>query len=120
AASKGASLAVEGCANVRIGSGTHTLRAVPGARTGFDLDQISLASIPSAGVRGSTAPRTHVTRDGSTSIDARVTNATKPFWLVLGESFNKGWHAEVNGRDLGAPRLVDGIANGWRVDPGNR
>jgi hypothetical protein len=49
-----------------------------------------------------------------------VTGASEPFWLVLGESFNKGWHAEVNGQDLGAPRLVDGIANGWRVDPGDR
>jgi arabinofuranan 3-O-arabinosyltransferase len=38
-------------------------------------------------------------------------------WLVLGQSFNNGWHATVNGHDLGAPQLVDGMSNGWRVNP---
>jgi hypothetical protein len=51
------------------------------------------------------------------SYDLRVDGATQPFWLVLGQSLNDGWHASVNGRDLGAPTLVDGYANGWRVDP---
>lgn len=39
-----------------------------------------------------------------------------PSWLVLGESFNEGWRAWCDGRSLGAPRVVDGFANGWRVD----
>jgi hypothetical protein len=51
------------------------------------------------------------------SYDLRVDGATSPFWLVLGQSLNDGWHASVNGHDLGAPTLVDGYANGWRVDP---
>jgi hypothetical protein len=36
---------------------------------------------------------------------------------VLGESFNQGWRATVNGHDLGSPQLVDGMSNGWRVTP---
>jgi hypothetical protein len=43
-----------------------------------------------------------------------------PSWLVLGESYNRGWSAECNGRSLGAPRVVDGFASGWRVTPGCR
>jgi hypothetical protein len=40
-----------------------------------------------------------------------------PSWLVLGESYNRGWRAECDGRSLGGPRVVDGFANGWRVGP---
>lgn len=36
-----------------------------------------------------------------------------PARLVLAESFNRGWHAECDGRDLGEPRPIDGFANGW-------
>ena len=47
-----------------------------------------------------------------------VTTATKPFWLVLGESQSPGWQAHVvGGRDLGGSQLVDGYANGWLVTP---
>jgi hypothetical protein len=49
--------------------------------------------------------------------DVRV-NVVEPSWLVLGESYNRGWHAECDGRSLGEPRVVDAFANGWRVDPG--
>jgi arabinofuranan 3-O-arabinosyltransferase len=41
-----------------------------------------------------------------------------PSWLVLGESYNRGWRAECNGRSLGKPSVIDGFANGWRVSPG--
>jgi hypothetical protein len=58
-----------------------------------------------------------VTKSGETSFDLRVSDATKPFWLVLGQSLSPGWKATVGGTDLGAPKLVDGYANGWLVDP---
>ena len=38
-----------------------------------------------------------------------------PAWLVLGESFNRGWRAYCNGRSLGGPQVIDGFANGWRA-----
>ncbi len=41
-----------------------------------------------------------------------------PAWLVLGESFNRGWTATCDGEDLGEPRPIDGFANGWRIDRG--
>jgi hypothetical protein len=41
-----------------------------------------------------------------------------PSYLVLGQSFDKGWRATCDGRDLGAPRVRQGYANAWPVEPG--
>jgi hypothetical protein len=41
--------------------------------------------------------------------------ATGPSWLVLGESYAVGWRARCDGRDLGAPRPMQGYANAWPV-----
>jgi hypothetical protein len=62
-----------------------------------------------------------VGQQNATSLDlklAHVTPSTPPFELVMGQSINAGWTATVNGHGLGVPVLVDGFANGWRVDPG--
>jgi arabinofuranan 3-O-arabinosyltransferase len=45
-------------------------------------------------------------------------NVEGPSWLVLGESYDKGWRAHCNGHDLGAPVPIEGYANGWLVDRG--
>jgi hypothetical protein len=47
-----------------------------------------------------------------------VVHLDGPSWLVLGESYNRGWRARCNGRDLGAPSPIQGYANGWLVEPG--
>jgi hypothetical protein len=44
----------------------------------------------------------------------------RPAWLVLAEGYDRGWRAWCDDRPLGAPRVVDGYANGWRVSPGCR
>jgi hypothetical protein len=43
-----------------------------------------------------------------------------PSYLVLGQSFDKGWRATCDGRDLGAPRVLQGYANAWPVERGCR
>jgi hypothetical protein len=54
----------------------------------------------------------------ATSVQVTVHDPTKPFWMVLGQSTNAGWHAETGtGKDLGAPQLIDGYGNGWLVTP---
>jgi arabinofuranan 3-O-arabinosyltransferase len=137
AAVNGAPLTVEACdptggtaAPIHLRAGAHTLRAVPGTHTGLNLDSLVLASNSGGGAialeapvdtlatTGVAAPLVDVTSNGETTIKARVHGATEPFWLVLGQSFNKGWQATVNGHDLGRPQLVDGMSNGWHVDPG--
>jgi hypothetical protein len=59
-------------------------------------------------------------RMGRGSYDDVRVDVQRPSWLVLGESYNRGWRAECGGRSLGPPRVVDGFANGWRVGPGCR
>jgi hypothetical protein len=43
-----------------------------------------------------------------------------PSYLVLGQSFDKGWRATCDGDDLGAPQILQGYANAWPVDRGCR
>ncbi|CAB5001409.1 unannotated protein [freshwater metagenome] len=49
----------------------------------------------------------------------KITNATpsEPLWIVLGQSQSAGWSASIDGESLGASKLVDGYANGWRLTP---
>jgi hypothetical protein len=62
-------------------------------------------------------PAVTVLSQGRTSGRVRVTApSAAPFWLVLGQSLDKGWTAHVDGGpSLGAPRRIDGYANGWLV-----
>jgi arabinofuranan 3-O-arabinosyltransferase len=87
----------------------------------------------------STAPQVRVVDQRSTAIDLSVSGlgsgggvggagvggggsgaggGRAPFDLVLGQSINAGWEASVvGGSSLGPPVLIDGFANGWRIDP---
>ncbi len=118
-----------------LGPGTHTLRSTLGQLSGFDIDQLALDSAPGGGPMPlasptdlaaptvAPAPQVAVTSETATSLDLSVTGVgpgatASPFDLVLGESNNTGWKAAVvGGSSLGPPILVDGFANGWRVDP---
>jgi hypothetical protein len=44
--------------------------------------------------------------------------ATGPSWLVLGQSYDTHWKASCDGRNLGAPRPMQGYANAWPIDAG--
>ena len=101
-----------------------------GAReTGFDIDRLVMRS--AAGGDADTAggplvdptdqeprPEMEVTAQGRTTVDVSVPEAKDDFWLILGQSYNAGWHATADGKDLGAPTLVNGYANGWKVPAG--
>ncbi len=115
-----------------LGPGSHHLVATLGSTTGLDLDQLVLDSSPGGGPESADtagavvppptppAPAVQVESRHTTSMQVRITapegsSSTGPFWLVLGESLNRGWHASLDGRSLGPPQLVDGFANGWLV-----
>jgi hypothetical protein len=59
----------------------------------------------------------HENHGGRTGVRVDVRG---PSWLVLAQSYDKGWRARCDGRDLGAPRPLQGYANGWPVDRGCR
>jgi hypothetical protein len=64
------------------------------------------------------APEVRVVRTGRTQSRVEIEAADEPYWLVLGQTQNRGWNADVRGGpDLGGSQLVDGFANGWLVDP---
>ena len=115
---------------LQLASGKHELDAKPGQLTAIQLDRLVLASaaggdpgtvaggkvtgLAAAGV----APKLTIVHNGRTKISVKVTGATAPFWLVLAESHNAGWQATLHGSgSLGGSALVDGFANGWRIDP---
>ncbi len=124
-------------AGLTLGRGDHTVRSVPGTRSGIDVDGLVLGSdaggaAMTLGARGelprsvtrppappAATPRVRVTSTGSTKIELAVSGASRgtPFWLVLGQSSNAGWEASVAGKDVGGSTLVNGYANGWLVHP---
>ena len=137
---------------ITLAAGPHVVQTVAGHNppcantpttcTGWNIDQLSLDSAAGGGVgaaafpTASGTPQLPATQPGpaatvaatSVHIDAhgaKVTHATEPFELVLGQSVNKGWKAVAtpgpgaapgsHAVDLGRSQLVDGFANGWQV-----
>ena len=119
---------LESCgAPLALPSGRTLLRTSEGRLSGIDVDLLALASSSGGGPGVDTlatpppaapaAPKTTTTTTGRLTSDVAVTNAQDPYWVVLGQSHNDGWHATLNGKDLGPPTLINGFANGWRIDP---
>jgi hypothetical protein len=117
-----------------LGPGTHVLRSTLGQVSGFDIDQLALDSAPGGAAMPlssptslaappvSPSPAVRVVSQTSTTIHLSVTGVSAgagqpPVNLILGESINAGWQATVVGAGtLGDPVLIDGFANGWRLD----
>ena len=127
-ASRALSLKVCEQANgLELPKGRQNLLTADGGITGFNVDQLVLRSEAGGKADQSTGvlipaptgtqPVLKVTSNERTKITVKGTGATKPFWLVLGQSQSDGWQATVNGHNLGTSTLVDGYANGWRVTP---
>ncbi len=121
-------------AGLHLGAGTHVLEAANGHTTGWNLDELALDSAGGGGTEPDVSPTALVapavpsgvptaraTSQSATTIHVKVSGVSAtagPFYLVLGESINRGWTATVDGGpSLGAPELMDGFANGWIVNP---
>jgi hypothetical protein len=129
---------------IRLSAGEHVLQTAVGHTTtsGWNVDQLVLDSDAGGGpaaaptVTPSGEPSVAATQAGraptvsvqSVHIDtetAKVTGASSPFELVLGQSLNSGWQAiarpgpgapaGTSSVDLGTPQLIDSFANGWAV-----
>ncbi|HMJ94930.1 MAG TPA: hypothetical protein VK486_03710, partial [Thermoleophilaceae bacterium] len=116
----GRPLRLRGCGSVTLPAGESSVASVAGEV--FRADQVRLASAAPAPVANAAAPRVtdpgegwNGSRDG-----VRIALNGSPAWLVLAESWSKGWHAYCAARggeerDLGAPKPIDGFASGWRA-----
>lgn len=93
-----------------------TVAAAPPS-TAPDPSSGAAPAAPGAPRPRSGAPAVTVTDESRWTSSLRITGARDPFWLVLGQSYNEGWRATADGRDLGTPELVDGYANAWFIRP---
>jgi len=126
-----------GVPTVSLDAGRHELRTQAGNRFGFDVDRLTVASLPggepwstldafggitdagaAVAATSEPAPKVQVLEAGRAKTRVRVTGASEPFWLVLGQSNNPGWRATADGDELGESTLADGYGNGWLVRPG--
>jgi arabinofuranan 3-O-arabinosyltransferase len=108
---------------LRLAAGRRDVITAPGATTGVDVDRLVLGSSPDRGApapsgRRARPPKVTFHDTSRSSLQARITGATEPFWLVLGQSQSDAWKAQVKGGpSLGTSTLIDGYANGWWIDP---
>ncbi len=123
------SLPIEPCGSGAVGltldAGEHIVRSTPGIDTGIDIDRLVLPSEAGGGPLATADLPSQVPLGPEVTVDAQLAvestgslrGSSEPYWLVMGQSWSNGWHAQVGGHDLGTPTLIDGYANGWYVDP---
>ena len=111
----GRPLRADACSGpARMGDGVQRVRSEAATFT------VDLLRLHSAAPRPAPAPASpgRVVDAGDlhgSSVDGVRLALERPAWLVLGQSFSKGWRASCDGRDLGEPRTVNAYANGWRA-----
>jgi hypothetical protein len=102
---------------LRLPAGTQRVRARAGRLRVDKLLLTSPAPAPVARASGRPGRVTNVGRPGRGKRDGVRLSLHAPAWLVLGESFARGWRASCDGHSLGPPVPLDGYANAWRVGP---
>jgi arabinofuranan 3-O-arabinosyltransferase len=120
-------LTIAGCDDaadgIGLSAGEHVLRTAVGRDDGIDVDRLTLRSAPGGaaalddGAPPPPGPPAAVDHAGRVDYDVTVTDVDGPFWLAVGQSWNEGWEATADGRDLGPPQVIDGYGAGWLVDP---
>jgi arabinofuranan 3-O-arabinosyltransferase len=102
---------------VELAEGSHHIRAEPG----WDVNLLRLTS---PGLEASTVPppgpRLTVVSSTPTRMVIQAPAAPSPYYLVLGQGYDRRWTAAMDGRSLGPPILVDGYSVGWRVEDAGR
>ena len=119
-------LALELCSgSLALSRGSHRIVSARGWDTGIDVDRLVLDSSragqprpPGRLVHPAPAGAQVIVRGSSDShFDLRARTDGHPFWLVLGQSHNRGWRPTALGRTFGPPTLVNGYANAWLIHP---
>jgi arabinofuranan 3-O-arabinosyltransferase len=114
----GAPLPVEPCVPTVTLAGSVVASSVDSGLP-LDLDRLVLDDGAGAAAADESKNPGAVVDGGRFERTVTVTGCPDGCWLVFGEGFNTGWSARVDGRDLGAPVLIDGGFNGWWLDGGS-
>lgn len=101
-----------GCRPVALEPGTHEVTSGAPAR----LDVVVLATTGALDTPEATPVEGRAETRGPAQMDVRLTGEA-PAVVVTGQSYDAGWRAELDGRDLGAPFEADG-QSAWRVPAG--
>jgi hypothetical protein len=112
----GRPLGARGCGSLALRRGSMRLSAPAGT---LRVDLLRLRSAAPAPVARPALASGRVLDPGTEGngrrSGARIAVAA-PSWLILAESYDRGWRATCDGRSLGTPVPLDGFANGWPVD----
>jgi arabinofuranan 3-O-arabinosyltransferase len=98
---------------VRLSGGDHQIVS----STGWLVDLLGLSS-PASSTRLSQLPPPadlQVTGSSRSGMTIRTGPAGGPYYLVVGQGYDRRWRATMDGRWLGPPLLLDGYSVGWRI-----
>jgi arabinofuranan 3-O-arabinosyltransferase len=98
---------------LRLSGGDHQIVS----STGWLVDLLGLSSpTPSTRVTQRPAPADlRVTESSRSGMTIRTGPAAGPYYLVVGQGYDRRWRATMDGRWLGPPLLLDGYSVGWRI-----
>jgi arabinofuranan 3-O-arabinosyltransferase len=115
---------------INLPAGTYLLTTSLAKNVGWALDQVNLDSAagggPEALQNGMTNPgvtqmppgaTVQILSQNETSERLKITSRGSAFWLVFGESYNKGWQATGPYLTSASPTLIDGYAMAWMIKP---
>jgi arabinofuranan 3-O-arabinosyltransferase len=110
----GEAMPLGNCAGpVRLSGGDHQIVS----STGWLVDLLGLSS-PAPATRASQLPPPadlQVTGSSRSGLRIRTGPAGGPYYLVVGQGYDRRWRATMDGRRLGPPLLLDGYSVGWRI-----
>jgi arabinofuranan 3-O-arabinosyltransferase len=98
-----------------LGVGEHSLSSTDGYLTGLNINNVVLDSPGVNTGPAATSIAHNASWYGRSVVRSQISAADAGRWVVLGQSYGAGWHAVLNGHDLGAPTLIDGAAMGWQL-----
>ncbi|MEM8618280.1 MAG: alpha-(1-_3)-arabinofuranosyltransferase family protein [Actinomycetota bacterium] len=105
------------CEPVELGEGTVQLRSTGRQTSGVTVDRVVIREPSVPPTDGPSTPSVTVLESSDRRRTIDVGPCPDGCWLVLGEGYNTGWEATVDGVVLDGPELVDGGFNGWQLPP---
>jgi arabinofuranan 3-O-arabinosyltransferase len=112
-------LTIESCSGaLTVARGRHAVVSSPGSQTGLNIDYLVWTSQGLGPVHPGISTSVNSKWVSRSAVSATVQPADAGRWIILGQSFSTGWHASINGEDLGPPTLIDGASNGWHLPSG--